>query len=344
MRVLRHAGFVDDSRELCAECGFDSMRWGVNDAVTHMGALGWWWRNALEGLNHTEVARRPDPAVWSALEYGVHSSLATSVLRGSLERLLSGGAWNATDRINPPRAHASPDDQPLVIGFDQMLEDIEREGREMAAAARGAEADAWDTRAERAGRPPVRADSILLHAVHDASHHQMDVGRVLSSLGLGAIFAARDRPGRVTQINTSQGGVPKSPVDQVDIEWDGLAGDRQADEKHHGRPFQAVCLWSADALADLIAAGHHVFAGSVGENLTVEGLDWSSLRSGARLRVGSSLLELSFPAVPCGKQAQWFTDRDFSRLAYEKNPRWARWYAWVREPGSVATRDEVLIV
>jgi len=335
---------MEDQRELCPECGFDSTRWRVRDAITHMEALGWWWRNALAGLDQAEVGRRPAPAVWSALEYGVHSAFTTAVLRRSIERVLAGDVWNATDRINPHRSHASPDDNPLVVGLDQLLDDLEREGRHISAVAHAARADRWGRRAERAGRPPVGADSILFHAVHDASHHQMDVGRGLSALGLGAARSCGGRNGRVAQINTSAGGVPKSPVDEVNIEYDGLAGDRQADEKHHGRPFQAVCLWSTDAVAELNAAGHHVFAGSVGENFTVDGLDWTSLRPGTRLRVGSSLLELSFPAVPCQKQAQWFTDRDYKRLAYENNPRWTRWYAWVREPGSVATSDEVLIV
>ena len=65
----------------------------------------------------------------------------------------------------------------------------------------------------------------------------------------------------------------------------------------------------------------------------------SALRPGARLRVGSSLLELSFPAIPCEKQARWFDDHDFSRLAYENNPQWTRWYAWVREPGFTSTYE-----
>lgn len=332
-----------DQRELCVECGFDSTRWRVRDAVTHMEALGWWWRNALAGLDQAEVARRPAPAVWSPLEYGVHSAFATAVLRGSLERVLTGDAWSATDRVNPPSAHASPDDAPLVVGRDQLLDDLEREGRQMAAVARAADTDRWSRPVERGGRPPLRADSLLFHAVHDASHHQMDVGRGLSAMGLGAVAAGRGRVGRVTQINTSSGGVPKRPVDEVGVTSEGLTGDRQADQKHHGRPFQAVCLWSNGALTDLAAAGHHVFAGAVGENFTIDGLDWTTLRAGARLRVGSTLLELSFPAVPCQKQAQWFTDRDFTRLAYESNPQWTRWYAWVREPGSVATNDEVLI-
>lgn len=329
---------------MCRECGFDSTRWRVRDAITHMEALGWWWRNALEGFDQAELARRPDPDVWSPVEYGVHSAFATAALRASLERVLAGDAWDSTDRMNPPQARASPDDEPLLVALDQLFDDLEREGCDMAAVAQVAEPDGWDRRLERAGRPPVRADFILFHAVHDASHHQMDVGRGLSTLGLGAVRYGRSRPARVAQINTSVGGVPKSPVDHVEVASDGLAGDRQADEKHHGRPFQAVCLWSTDALADLTEAGHHVFAGSVGENFTVEGLDWTTLRAGGRLLVGSTLLELSYPAIPCQKQAQWFNDRDFTRLAYENNPQWTRWYAWVREPGAVATGDEVLIV
>lgn len=335
--------FVDDQRELCPECAFDSTRWRVRDAITHLDALGFWWRNALAGLSQADVARRPAPAVWSALEYGVHSAFATAALRDSLARVLAGDTWSPTDRINPPRSDASPDDVPLPTGLDQMLDDLEREGRDLAAVARAA-GNGWERSAERDGRPPVGADSILFHAVHDASHHQMDVGRGLSTLGLGTVAARGGGPGRVAQINTSAGGVPKLPVDEVDVASDGVAGDHQADRKHHGRPFQAVCLWSTDALADLTAAGHHVFAGSVGENFTIEGLEWTTLRPGARLRVGSSLLEVSYPAVPCQKQAQWFTDGDFTRLAYENNPQWTRWYAWVREPGSVATGDEVLIV
>lgn len=343
-RRVGHALAVDDPRELCPECGFDSTRWRIPDAITHLEALGWWWRSALADLDRAAVARRPAPTVWSVLEYGVHSARTTSVLRGSLERVLAGAAWHATDRINPPRADASPDDVPPQISVDQLLDDIAREGRELADVARAAAAHTWERRAERAGRPPARADAILLHAVHDASHHQLDVGRVLSSLGLGTVLATGSGVGRVQQLNISGGGVPKRPIEQATVDWDGLAGDRQADERHHGRPFQAVCLWSTEALADLRADGHRVFPGSVGENVTIEGLDWSTLRAGARLRAGSTLLELSFPAVPCQKQAQWFADGGFGRLAYERNRSWARWYAWVREPGSVATGDEVRII
>jgi len=341
---MGHASGVDDAAERCAECGFDGARWRVRDATNHLDALGWWWRHAVAGISPANLARRPAPAVWSVLEYGVHSASTTATLRATLERVLAGDAPSPTERLNPPRVQASPNDAPLAVHADDVLDDLEREGRDLSAVAQEIDEETWAGRLARPGGEAVRVDRILFHAVHDASHHQMDVGRGLSSIGSAAARAREGRTGRVAQINSSGGGVPKQPVDRVDLTWDGVVGDHQADRKHHGRPFQAVCLWSTDAIADLSAAGHHVFAGAVGENFTVDGLDWRTLRPGTRLRAGSGLLELSFPAVPCQKQAQWFDDRDFTRLAYENNPQWTRWYAWVREPGAVATDDAVLIV
>src|SRR5207249_2582099 len=107
--------------------------------------------------------------------------------------------------------------------------------------------------------------------------------------------------------------------------------------------FQALCLWSADVIGELSSAGHPIKPGLAGENLTLTGLDWSSLRPGARLRVGRALIELSYPATPCKKQTRWFADGDFARISHERNPQWVRWYAWVREPGDVHAGDDVLV-
>jgi MOSC domain-containing protein YiiM len=328
--------------EVCDECGFDSRRWRAHDADTFMGALGWWWRSALSGLDPADLTRRPAPSTWSILEYGVHSANATEALRRSLERVLAGDTWEATDRVNPPRVDASPVDEPCRADLPQVLDDIETSGSRLAAVAKATKAAGWRRTAEREGRPPVRADSILFHAVHDASHHLMDVARAISALGIGAVRSSQGASAQLAQINVSQGGVPKVPVERADVGHNGLVGDRQAERKHHGRPFQAICLWSTSAIEELKAAGHPVFAGAAGENFTVDGLDWMTLRAGSRLRIGSALVELSFPAVPCRKLTRWFSDGAFGRLSYEKNPEWARWYAWVREPGSVTTGDAVV--
>jgi MOSC domain-containing protein YiiM len=160
----------------------------------------------------------------------------------------------------------------------------------------------------------------------------MDVARGLS-------MASPVHRGEVVQINASNGGVPKLAVDSATVTVDGVVGDVQADTKHHGRPFQALSLWSADVLDTLAAQGHPIGPGCAGENVTLRGIDWTSLCPGTTLRIGSVVAELSYPAVPCAKQTRWFTDGDFNRISHERNPQWVRWYAWVREPGVITTGD-----
>ena len=175
-------------------------------------------------------------------------------------------------------------------------------------------------------------------SVHEAIHHLHDLGRQLHEAGAGA----PSQRGSVAQLSTSDGGVPKSAIDSADVGLRGLLGDLQGNRKHHGRPFQAVCLWSAEVIDALRAEGHPIHPGAAGENITVAGIDWSTLRPGVRLLVGQVLCELSAWAVPCRKNDRWFTDGS-SRMSHDLHPGWSRVYAWVLEPGTVATGDEVLV-
>ena len=148
--------------------------------------------------------------------------------------------------------------------------------------------------------------------------------------------------GTVTQLSVSNGGVPKLAVDHVEVDFGGVTTDRQGNAKHHGHPFQALCLWSEEVIADLQGAGHPIAAGSAGENITISGLDWASLTMGAQLRVGEVLMQLSSFAVPCRHQAQWFTDGDYSRLHHDSG-QISRLYATVIEPGSIRVDDDVVV-
>ena len=175
-------------------------------------------------------------------------------------------------------------------------------------------------------------------AVHRAIHLLHDLGRQLHDAGAGV----PSQRGTVAQLSSSDGGVPKSAIDSADVGPRGLLGDRQENRKHHGRPFQALCLWSADVIDALRAEGHPVHPGAAGENITLAGIDWSSLRPGARLLIGQVLCELSAWATPCRKNDQWFVGRS-DRIDHDLHPGWSRVYAWVLEPGTIATGDEVLV-
>jgi MOSC domain-containing protein YiiM len=201
---------------------------------------------------------------------------------------------------------------------------------------------AIDSAALGAAAEVQTADDVAgLHdRAHDASHVLRDAGRLVHELGWGAPTST----GVVTGIQTSRGGVPKLPVDRDTISLRGLAGDRQTERRHHGRLWQAVSLWSAEVIDDLRREGHDVAPGAAGENLTLAGLDWSTVRPGARLRAGPDVvLEFTSWASPCSKIAQCFTGRDFSRIDHDRRPGWSRAYAAVLVDGEVRQGDEALL-
>lgn len=208
----------------CTRCGFDPTRWRRRDVATLLGAVSWWWTEALQGSE-------------------------TGSERGDL-RL-------ATLRDQSLELAGSPGDDLSGPGMDP-------------------------------------AGESLLEAAHRVRHLMMEASGTIQTL-LPPVPAGA----RLVQVNTSGGGVPKAPVTEAQVDWDGLSGDRQADSKHHGRPFQAVCLWSAEVIAALAGEGHPIAPGSAGENLTVSGLPWARIRPGALIDAGSCQLEISFPAVPC---------------------------------------------
>ena len=322
--------------ETCEGCGFDGAAWTERDAATVLDALGLWWRLATDGVDGKVLDRRPAHGVWSAHEYGLHVALVIGMHRRGIAQVLvqDGVVLDAPTAL--PGADA--DAPPLELGRAAVLADVHREGQALAALARGADPRAWAYAGHLDGRP-VTAGHLLRHALHDATHHLMDVGRGLSALGAGT----PPQQGRVAQVSASDGGVPKRAVERAAVTTAGVVGDRQDEVRHHGRRFQALCLWSSEVIDELAALGHPVFPGAAGENITVSGIDWSTLRPGARLRIGTVLAEVSFAAIPCAKNARWFSDGDFTRIAHERSPGWVRWYAWVREPGEVAVDDAVVV-
>jgi MOSC domain-containing protein YiiM len=174
--------------------------------------------------------------------------------------------------------------------------------------------------------------------LHEAHHLVHVVTRTRATAALDG----RRLTGTIARINVSDGGVPKLPVEFGVVGWRGLEGDRQRDRKHHGHPGQALCLYSLEIIEALRAEGHPIEPGCVGENLTLSGLDWGSLRPGTRFCAGQGVVfQITEPAVPCKNQTRWFEGGDYRRMSYDHHPGWSRWYAAVLSPGRIATGDAV---
>jgi MOSC domain-containing protein YiiM len=108
-------------------------------------------------------------------------------------------------------------------------------------------------------------------------------------------------------------GIFKDPVaGRVSLQTLNLDGDRQADLSVHGGLTKAVYAYPSEhyaywrtELPDLSLPW-----GMFGENLTVEGMDESTVHIGDRFRVGTSELMVTEPRLPCYKLGARFQRAD----------------------------------
>ena len=127
----------------------------------------------------------------------------------------------------------------------------------------------------------------------------------------------------VYQGRTINTGIFKQPVaGPVPLRTLNLDDDRQADLSVHGGPFKAVygCpsehypLWREELPGMDLPWGANFPWGSFGENFTTEGLFESDLHIGDRLRIGSAILTVRQPRMPCYKLVAKFQRDDMIDL------------------------------
>lgn len=155
--------------------------------------------------------------------------------------------------------------------------------------------------------------------------------------------------GRPAPIGTRRGrevlsAIGKAPAaGRVRAEGHNLAGDEQADRLRHGGPDKAVYAYAREDAAWWEAElGREVPAGLLGENLTTAGVDCSNARIGERWRVGTALLEVCQPRIPCFKIGMRFGEPSMVRRFAQASRPGA--YLRIVEPGELGAGDPVEVV
>lgn len=136
----------------------------------------------------------------------------------------------------------------------------------------------------------------------------------------------------------------KRPISgPVAIEGVNVRGDDQADRTVHGGPDKAVYAYALEDTAwwerELRRPLGH---GAFGENLSLRGIEVSQARIGERWAIGSTLLEVRQPRLPCFKLALRHSDPLLPRRFARAGRPGA--YLAIIEPGMVAPGDQVEIV
>ncbi len=139
-------------------------------------------------------------------------------------------------------------------------------------------------------------------------------------------------------------GIYKLPTGQpVQVHPLGLPGDFIGDLRNHGGPDQAVYVygerdyaWWSERL------GRKLEPGTFGENLTISDFESAPARIGDQLQIGSVVLELTAPRIPCGTLARRMRDPMFTK-AYRHAER-PGVYCRVIEEGELKQGDPVVLI
>src|SRR5262249_5908509 len=130
---------------------------------------------------------------------------------------------------------------------------------------------------------------------------------------------------------------------RVKVRGINLDGDEQADRVARGGPDKAVYAYGVEDQRWWAGEiGRPLAHAEVGENLTTEGIDVTNALVGERWEVGTALLEVSEPRIPCWRLGVRMRDRHFPRR-FTKAGRPGAYLRIVAE-GDVGAGDAIRVV
>jgi len=158
---------------------------------------------------------------------------------------------------------------------------------------------------------------------------------------------------RIVSVNTGAiadlliGGKPgQSAIDKRPVGWRllvgslGLAGDDHADSENHGGTDQALYAYAREDLDWWTEQlGRELRNGEFGENVTTTGLDITTALIGETWRMGSAVVQVTSPRIPCATFQAFTGERHWvKRFAAAGRPGA---YLRVLTEGAIAAGDDV---
>jgi hypothetical protein len=160
-------GVVDFER--CDECGFNGEEWSDAAAISAIEDLPTRFADVVAGLSSEGLLRRPVDGQWSIAEYADH---VREVLFGMRFLLDIAVTQPGIDLGESPFSPFEP--EPRLIDIDAALVGIEREVSSLLTTFSELSPNEWYSIVTLDGAS-VDAHWIVRHAVHDSTHHLLDM-------------------------------------------------------------------------------------------------------------------------------------------------------------------------
>ncbi|HEY5109006.1 MAG TPA: hypothetical protein VII96_05290 [Acidimicrobiales bacterium] len=165
--------------EQCAACRFDGAGFDTEGLLASLRGLGARW-GALLADAGDDLRVRPAPQTWSAIEYAAHSRDITALHRWAVDEALTGTEpvlpdVAADDLIESAAATYAGADPVAVV------DELGTAATAMADAAGAAGEAAWGN-GMTIGDSRSSVRRLLEHALHDSTHHLIDVSGGFTTL------------------------------------------------------------------------------------------------------------------------------------------------------------------
>ena len=160
--------------EACPDCGFDAttvQRDEIADRTRRYAAA------IAAALTGPDATRRPQPTVWSPVEYGCHVRDVCDLFAHRLQRMLTEDDplfdnWDQDVTALEQRYWAQP--------ADKVATDLTGNAERIAVAWAAVADDQWHRPGRRSNGTRFTVDTFARYFLHDLAHHSWDVtgGRV----------------------------------------------------------------------------------------------------------------------------------------------------------------------
>lgn len=158
--------------EQCDECGFNGEQWSDASALAAIAGLPTRFANAVAGLSSDDLLLRPVDGQWSIAEYADHVREVLFGMRFMLDMTLTEPGTDLGESPSPPF-----EPEPRQIDIDAALAGIEREATSLLETFSELSPEERHSIVTLDGGD-VDPHWIVRHAVHDSTHHLLDIERL----------------------------------------------------------------------------------------------------------------------------------------------------------------------
>ncbi len=166
----------------CAECGLDYEAIPADEAIVAIRGFGRRYRapltRLLRGEDESVLRARPAPETWSALEYAAHVRDVFAKYAGWVSLILA--------EDGPVLEGLTPDEEVVALAYNTqvpatVVAELADRAESLASAFEAVPADGWQRVGTRRGRE-FSVEILARRAVHEGSHHLLDIGRGLRAV------------------------------------------------------------------------------------------------------------------------------------------------------------------